>query len=156
MKDVTPPKKLKTPKTPKRTGRPHVLTDTEKVERILNAIRLGLSIADACEFAGIAKQTYYEYRSKAETGEEPYKSFSDSLKKALIEREMRLLSNLERHSENWVVSAWRLERMFPEKYGRLREPSGGGGEMPAHLEQTPKWPELPGEREAIANDPENN
>lgn len=150
------PTKEKPKKEKKANGRPpENITEPEKVERILNAIRLGLSIVDACEFAGIPRASYYEYKEKGEAGQEPYKGFADALKKALIEREMRLLSNLERQSENWVVSAWRLERMFPEKYGRLRmEHTGEGGGAVKH-DVTVKWPELPGEREAMANDPEN-
>ena len=130
-----------------KAGRPpENITNPEKVERILNAIRLGLSIVDACEYAGIPRASYYEYKEKGEKGIQPYATFTDSLKKALIEREMRLLSNLERQSENWIVSAWRLERMFPEKYGRLRmEHTGEGGGPMQHV--IVKYVELPKEFE---------
>lgn len=139
-----------------KAGRPpENITNPEKVERILNAIRLGLSIVDACEFAGIPRASYYEYKEKGEQGLQPYSAFTDSLKKAILEREMRLLSNLERQSENWVVSAWRLERMFPEKYGRLRMEHTGEGGGPVKHDVEVKWPELPGEREAAETDPEN-
>jgi hypothetical protein len=124
----TAPQKESKKERQKAGRKPEILADSDRVERILNAIRLGLSIRDACEYAGIGTTSYYEIQEKAKAGMEPYASFAEQLKKAMIEREMRLLANLEQHNANWLVSAWRLERMFPEKYGRIRhELTGANG-----------------------------
>lgn len=138
--------KAKKQKEPKKIGRtPEIVTDSDRVERILNAIRLGLSLREACEYAGIGTTSYYEIKGKGEAGIQPYAAFTEQLKKALIERKVRLLGNLERHSEtNWVVSAWRLERMFPEEFAKRVEHTGAGG-GPIEGDLTVKWPELPPE-----------
>ena len=104
----------------KQNGRPTKLVDDDTQQRILNAIRLGLGIDDAAVYAGINRSTFFRWQAWGEEGKEPYASFCDALKNARIECKMRLLANLERFSENWIVSAWRLERMFPDEFGRHR------------------------------------
>jgi phosphoribosylformimino-5-aminoimidazole carboxamide ribonucleotide (ProFAR) isomerase len=95
--------------------------------------------------ARVITASYYEIKEKGEAGIQPYAAFTEQLKKALIERKVRLLGNLERHSEtHWVVSAWRLERMFPEEFAKRVEHTGAGG-GPIEGDLTVKWPELPAE-----------
>jgi nitrogen regulatory protein PII-like uncharacterized protein len=104
------------PKLPK--GKKPAFVDEEVKGRIINAIRLGLTVEDACTFAGVSRTTYYNWVELGEN-DPKYAAFLDELKKAIVERKVRLLQNIEKHSElNWVPSAWRLERMFPQEFGR--------------------------------------
>ena len=98
-------------------GRPSKLTP-ETEEKIFNSVRLGCPVLKSCEYAGINKDTYYEWikRGKAEkTG--VYKEFSDKLKEIEAEATLRLLKQIQEDS-SWQSKAWILERRFKHDWGR--------------------------------------
>jgi hypothetical protein len=62
--------------------------------------------------------------------ERPYVKFVEGLKKARGEAEVFHLRNIKAHTfANWQASAWYLERVRPERYGRRsrHEVTGEGG-----------------------------
>ena len=100
-------------------GRPDKLTP-EITEAIISAIRAGAYIETAAAFAGICKDTFYRWLKEGARGECKKKAqFSDAVKMALAESELRDLAVVNRAaSTSWQAAAWKLERKFPDRWGR--------------------------------------
>ena len=114
-------------------GRPTKLTPKLQ-EEICKAIRAGNYIETAAAFAGISKSTLYEWlkrgarekerlaknpRAKIKKSEAPFVEFSDAVEKALAASEVRDVMLIGKAAETqWQAAAWRLERRFPERWGR--------------------------------------
>lgn len=102
-----------------RNGRPVKLTP-ELQNEICKVIRAGNYIETAAAFAGVSKQTLYNWMRKgrqAKSGK--YREFLDAVKKALAESEVRDVMIIAKAAEeNWQAAAWRLERKFPDRWGR--------------------------------------
>jgi hypothetical protein len=91
----------------------------ELQEKILLHLRVGAYVETAAACAGIHKDTFYEWMKKGARGIAPYAAFADAVHKAIAESESRDLATVLRASTKyWQAAAWRLERRFPEKYGR--------------------------------------
>lgn len=114
-------------------GRPTKLNDELK-EEILKVIRSGNYIETACAYAGIEKKTLYNWmkrgrselerldknpRAKMKKAEAIYVDFLHSIQKALAHAEIRDVAIIGKAAEeSWQASAWRLERKFPDRWGR--------------------------------------
>lgn len=114
-------------------SRPTKLTP-EIQEKICNAIRAGNYIETAAAYSGVAKSTVFDWmrrgaREKERVGkntrarirkkEVPYVEFSDAVEKALADAEVIDVDIIRRAAkENWQAAAWRLERKFPDRWGR--------------------------------------
>jgi len=100
-------------------GRPTKLTP-EVQKQICDAIEAGNYIETAAQYAGIEKSTLYSWLkegARAKSGKK--KEFSNAVKKALAKSEMRDVFIIGKAAEqNWQAAAWRLERKFPDKWGR--------------------------------------
>lgn len=100
-------------------GRPTKL-NPELQEKICQAIRAGNYIETAAAYAGVNKSTLYDWLKRggrAKSGK--YKEFSNAVEKALAEAEVRDVFIIGKAAEeNWQAAAWRLERKFPERWGR--------------------------------------
>ena len=117
-------------------GRPTMLNE-ETQHKIVTAIKEGNYIETASAYAGIDKSTLYDWLKRGEREKQRIKSdnsakikkdeakfvqFSNAVQKALAESEMRDVSVIGKAAENqWQAAAWRLERKFPEKWGRKFE-----------------------------------
>lgn len=86
--------------------------EPERVQKILDAIRLGATHELACNYAGVSITTFYEWKStKAE--------FSEAVKQAEGAGAVKWLERIEAAAnEQWQAAAWKLERRYPEQYGR--------------------------------------
>lgn len=104
---------------PKKVYGPQKLTP-EVQEKIVSVIRRGNYIETAAAYAGIAKQTLYNWlRAGERDGEGPCYEFMIEVQKAMAESEIRDLAQVELASrDNWQAAAWRLERRFPKRWGR--------------------------------------
>jgi len=127
-------------------ARPSLLTP-ERTEKIVALIAAGNFAETAALASGISKQTYYNWlaRGRAERDrlnekpnlkvrakEEPYLEFFDSIEKARAEAEARmvvLITKAAQEPRTWQAAAWWLERVAPQKYGRVNrtEISGPDG-----------------------------
>jgi len=100
-------------------GRPTKLTK-EIHNTITRHVKAGNYIETAAAAAGVNKSTLYDWLkrgAKEEIG--IYYDFSNAVESALAESEIKDLKKLEAHmSSSWQAAAWRLERRFPEKWGR--------------------------------------
>ena len=105
-------------------GRKTKLTE-EVLIRLIEAIRAGNYIYTACAYAGIHKDTYYEWLEKAKHPDASplLNRLSDEVEKARAEAEMRNVLNIQRAAGGgtWQASAWWLERSFPDRWGRKTE-----------------------------------
>jgi hypothetical protein len=54
-----------------------------------------------------------------------YRGFLNAIEKALADAEIRDILNIANAGkDNWQASAWRLERKFPQKWGRKKAEDG--------------------------------
>ena len=96
---------------------------SEAKDRLLLAITKGLTILDACEYAGISEQTYYNWLNKDvksianEEDKKKYLEFLESLKKAQSECQMYCLDFIMK-DKSWQSKAWVLERRFPDRWAK--------------------------------------
>ena len=89
------------------------------IEAICLALQDGLPFESACECGGISKQTGYDWLKRGESGEDPFLTFSDAVKKAQAIGEYALVRIVQNASfKSWQAAAWLLERRFPDRWGR--------------------------------------
>jgi transposase len=104
--------------------------NAEIQKQIVDLIRAGNYIETASSCVGINKTTLYDWlkrgaKEKARTDgkidkrEEIFVQFSNAVEKAIAEAEARDVMVIANASKtDWKASAWRLERKFPNKWGR--------------------------------------
>jgi hypothetical protein len=101
----------------RRRGRPTVY-NAELVTRLCASIAQWVPLKTACRIEGIGRQTIYDWRRRAELGEQPYVDFAAQLDRALASVEASLLQHVQWGAmESWRAAAWLLERRFPKRYG---------------------------------------
>jgi|GEM_PF-556667 len=119
-KSEAKPLEEKTIQTVKKMGRPTKFTP-EVTGKILTAIRAGNYIETAAAWAGVNKQTIYDWlRQGAAQEKGPFRDFSDSVGEALAHAEIADLQQVAEAAKkgNWQAAAWRLERRNPSRWGR--------------------------------------
>lgn len=81
-------------------------------ERILQALRIGATYEHACAYAGISNDTLWRYRKDA--------AFRMEVEKAEGQAVVGWLAKIEKAASDgeWTAAAWKLERRYPELYGR--------------------------------------
>lgn len=100
-------------------GRPTKLTK-ETQAKIVEAVRAGAYIETASVFAGIDKASLYAWMKRGNAQSKGiYREFLNAIEKAFAESELRDIMNIGNAAkDNWQASAWRLERKFPDRWGR--------------------------------------
>ena len=119
----------------KKMGRPTKLTPDIQSE-IVELLKAGNYIETACAVAGLHKSTFYDWMkiADASTHKNKYTNFSDAVKKAMAWAEARDVAIIARHSEKyWQAAAWRLERKFPERWGRQKMEIQHSGKIDAEV-----------------------
>ena len=112
-------------KKPKR-GAPVSLTDAQAAT-IVETIAMSVRYSTACVAAGVAESTALRWRQRSEgrhdeLGPMPeLVGFLEAVKRAEGEGEKNLLLTIKKASleGTWTASAWMLERLWPERYGKL-------------------------------------
>ena len=100
-------------------GRPVLLTPELQAE-IVTYIEGGSYVETASAGAGLSKDTFYAWlkRGKKES-KGIYRNFSDAIRKAIARSELRDVNNIFNAGKtSWQASAWRLERKYPDRWGR--------------------------------------
>lgn len=112
-------------------------------EAIITALRSGAYIETAAAYAGISKSTFYEWLRIGARGEnKKLAQFSGAVKRALAESELRDLAVVNRAAAtSWQAAAWKLERKFPDRWGRrdrveIGSGAGGGESKPIQITYT--------------------
>ena len=114
-------------------GRPTKLT-TELMNEIAQYLRAGNYIETTAALVGIHRDSVYEWlkrgnaeiervsksnRANIRKREAIFVEFTDTVKKAQAQSEAMLVGLIGQAAQkNWTAAAWRLERKFPDKWGR--------------------------------------
>ena len=100
-------------------ARPTKLTPAV-LERIVQAVKAGLTYEVAAQAAGVDRATFYRWKARGEHDQHgPYRDLCDVLKKAEAEAEAHMLGIIrDAAPTQWQAAAWFLERRYPERYGR--------------------------------------
>ncbi|MBI4563806.1 MAG: hypothetical protein HY716_03815 [Planctomycetes bacterium] len=102
-------------------GRPSKFTP-EARERILQAVSLGVHWELAPLVGGVSYPTFREWMRRGESEESgEFRDFFDAVKEAEARAAMKLLAIIEKDAQSghWSAAAWKLERRYPAKFGKL-------------------------------------
>lgn len=82
-------------------------------KKITDAIKVGATYRLACDYAGITEETFSQWRKK-------YPEFSELVKEAEGSAAIKWLALIDKAAQDgtWQAAAWKLERRYPESYGR--------------------------------------
>lgn len=85
----------------------------EVAKKLLDAIRVGSTFRLACSYAGIDHATFYRWLEKDAT-------LATAVKEAEGAAVVGWLAKIEKAASegNWQAAAWKLERRYPEDFGR--------------------------------------
>jgi hypothetical protein len=120
-------------------GRPSDITP-ELIEEICKYLKAGNYIETACAMVDIAKPTLYEWLKKGNREEQGiYRDFLNAVKRAQATAEVRDVTIIAKASENqWQAAAWRLERKFPDRWGRSVKVEMNDIEVNANINVSPE------------------
>lgn len=102
------------------------LTD-DVSDKICQAIRTGATLEGAAAYAGVPRPTFFDWlrRGRRAGARAPYSTFVANVEEALAAFEVGAMAQIAKAgSEEWQANAWRLERRFPDKYGRRTRVDG--------------------------------
>lgn len=104
-------------------GRPSALTDDVRL-KFIQALKAGSYADDAAKYAGIGYSTWMSWQARArkeqsEGIESEYTQFLEQVENVRAEAVVADLTQIvQQGATSWQALAWRLERMYPEKFGR--------------------------------------
>jgi hypothetical protein len=111
-----------------RPGRPPCYSQ-ERAERVIEAVRRGLTYKQAAAYAGISYSTLNRWRregSRAEDEQEPseFWEFWKALEQANGEAAYRLVGCIDSAAEkgDWKAASWILSKRFPCEWGSKPDP----------------------------------
>jgi hypothetical protein len=114
----------------------------ELQDRVVAYVRAGNYVETAAAAAGVSKVSLYDWLKRGARGEAPYDAFADAMAQAVAMAEARDVALIGKAAETqWQAAAWRLERKFPDRYGRRErhEVSGpDGGPIPVAVDADPQ------------------
>jgi transposase len=113
-------------------GRPTKLTP-EVQDKIVAALRAGNYQETAAMYAGVEARTFYRWMVRGESDgveDESYRQFRHAVEKAKADAEVRDIALIDKaaHDGSWQAAAWKLERKFPQKWGRVNRTEISGPE----------------------------
>ena len=104
-------------------GRKSLLLDTEKMDRLCDALLAANTIRNACELASVGETTFHRWMSEGSNAPEgsELREFWRRVKRARAEAEHRNVMVIQQAArKNWTAAAWFLERSNPKEWGRKR------------------------------------
>lgn len=111
---------------PPATGRPSDIGDQHLLRELFEAIRAGNYLETACDLVGLAPVTVYSWKKRGEAGEEPFKSFANTLKRASAQAEAQAVANVRtagKLPQFWAAEMTYLERRHPDRWARRQDDS---------------------------------
>lgn len=81
----------------------------------------GYTNVQICQACGISEASFYAWQQKADGENTPLQTeFLEGLKKAEADKQAAMLAKIEEHGqEHWQALAWYMERLWPERFGRV-------------------------------------
>lgn len=121
------PATAKTTKTPTtRLGRKSKYTPAT-VKKIVHALELGATHELAQNYAGVGHTVFYEWMNSKP-------AFAAAVRQAEGVAAVKWLSIIEEAApNNWQAAAWKLERRYPQLYGRTIQQQVQSGEVQHRL-----------------------
>lgn len=131
--------------------RPIYIDRPDIIDRLIDALRAGNTIRNACNYAGIRTSTYFAWTAKArkETDDrqqgkhpnprlEPLLEIMDRVRKAQADAIVRNVSIIQKAASDgtWQAAAWWLERTQHRDYAR-RTIVTGNDDGPVEVAITP-------------------
>lgn len=111
-------------------GRPSKLTPEVQAE-LVKWIKAGNYIETAARLVGVSKRSVFTWLEKGDGQKRGrYAEFSRAVRGAMAEAEARLILLIDKSANtDWKAAAWRLERQYPDRWGRQtkHEVTGAGG-----------------------------
>jgi len=120
----------------------------EAQARIVQAIEVGATYELAAQFGGIVYNTFNEWMKRGEAANAgKFHDFYEAIKAAEAKAVIKWLALIDRAAaDTWQAAAWKLERRYPEAFGRRMvqaEVSGpGGGPQRIEVVYVTKAPDL--------------
>jgi transposase len=111
-------------------GKPTKLTP-EVQDRLVSAIMAGNYQDTAARYAGVTATTFYNWMTRGrEEGTGIYFEFVEAVEKAKAAAEVKDVALIDRAAQDgsWQAAAWKLERKFPHKWGRVNRTEISGPE----------------------------
>lgn len=113
--------RIQKPAVPKDIGRPSKFTP-ERCERIVNDISRRVPYELAAEANGICEATLYDWLNtgkvhQLEGLDTEFTRFSESIKRAELNRVLEHTDMIAAKPERWQADAWLLERRWPKYFG---------------------------------------
>lgn len=105
-------------------GHPSHLENPDILQLLLAAVSDGVSYESACKSAGIAPRTIYNWKTRAEAGDERAILFVQALEKTEADVERKAVRNTLKAGEKeafWAANMTYLERRYPERWGRRQD-----------------------------------
>lgn len=87
----------------------------------MQAIQLGATYALAAQYGGVTYETFNNWMNKGEAARSGvYFQFFNAIKEAEGKGAIGWLAKIEKAANDgsWQAAAWKLERRYPEQYGR--------------------------------------
>jgi len=106
-----------TPDAPRPAARPgkprRTAADPAVAKRICDAVALGATYKLACKYGGVAYDTFLQWRRR-------FPAFDRQVEDAEGRAGIGWLAKIEKAANEgeWTAAAWKLERRYPETYGR--------------------------------------
>lgn len=97
------------------------ISEPDTVQQFLEAINDGNYVETAAELTGISKQTWYTWRKRGETGEQPFAALLDAVKRAEARSEASEVAKVRTAGNDprfWAASMTYLERRHPDRWAR--------------------------------------
>ena len=111
----------------------------DKLEKIANYIRIGLTTNNAAVAAGVQPVTLYRWKMRAQKGDEPYASAMETFARAVKEGEAILAARLfEASKKDWKAALAVLERRHSKDWGKKENAPLQDGEPVPPVEQARK------------------
>ena len=109
--------------TPGKAGRPRKALDQDRVDRVLQGIKLGLPFVHACARAGISHDTFARWRKLSAA------DFADAVKNAEAQAIARNVTVIQKAAgTSWQAAAWWLERRHPQDFAKTERLQHAGAE----------------------------
>ena len=120
---------------------------TPKTQKaIVDALSVGATHRIACEYAGITQDTFYRWLNQGEAGKSPFSEFSEQVARTQGRAAVGWLAKIDAAANegDWRAVAWKLERRYPQEYGRTVhevEHSGAIGivQLPSKAPDAETW-----------------
>lgn len=101
----------------RKRGRPLLLTPAVRAQLAVH-LRRGLYLETAARLVGVSRSSLHAWLAKGAAQKRgPFRDLLDTIEGSQARFEADSLERLERADEGGKWTAWRLERMFPERFG---------------------------------------